>query len=485
MGMNNRLAACALLTALACSFVFASGKKEAPVKGSPESAALRVVFNEKSVFDPSQAKGLTLNADGSATWVASAFASGGGVVFYVKPDASVINISNYDSVDIELECAPVEGKWAPGALKPSFGFRLYTPEATGFWSGFEDVAYFDYDGEGNSGTIVKNVKISDAWVSKYVESCDNDDILGFTLKFNAYQRGNADSDELTVTLKSVTFNKKPGTPADSPTSDGLTDADRGTVSAIAYPSHDYVTGNAAEYRKPAWVYLPAGYDAADKTKKYPLLVLMHGYQQNQDTWGLRDSGTGGKIKGYMDRGMFSGEVEKFVLVVANGVASGNYGDGKGTDIAGFRAFGGELRNDLIPFMRKNYNIAEGRENVAMAGLSMGGMQTLTIGIGDALDLIGWFGAFSFPAPTAAELNAKMEANGFQGYDVKYLYAICGDNDFVAKWDAYEQGMKDLSAGFDKVELGENFSYERFEGGTHDFPVWYRGFKHFIPLVFKK
>jgi hypothetical protein len=46
-------------------------------------------------------------------------------------------------------------------------------------------------------------------------------------------------------------------------------------------------------------------------------------------------------------------------------------------------------------------------------------------------------------------------------------------------------MKDLSAGFDKVKLGKNFSYERFEGGTHDFPVWYRGFKNFIPLIFKK
>ena len=212
---------------------------------------------------------------------------------------------------------------------------------------------------------------------------------------------------------------------------------------------------------------------------------MHGFQQNQDTWGLRDQGTGGKIKGYMDRGMFSGDVTKFVLVVVNGVASKAYADGSGTDFTGFNAFGGELRNDLIPFMRAEYNIAEGRENVAMAGLSMGGSQTLNIGIGDTLDLISYFGAFSFPAPTAADLNNKMKANGFESYDIKYLYTICGDQDFVAAWDAYEQGLKDLDSGFDKIELGENFSYERFEGGTHDFPVWYRGFKNFIPLIFKK
>jgi len=450
-----------------------------------QSDALNVVFNEISVFDGSQVKDITFNEDGSITYIASAVASGGGAVFYIKPDLSVINISNYDSVDIEVECAPVEGKWAANAQKPSFGFRLYTPEATGFWSGFEDVEYFDYTGEGISGTIQQNVKITDEWVAKYVESCDKDDVLGFTLKFNAYQRGNNDNDELKVTIKSITFNKKPGTPADAPTSDGLTDADRGTVLSITYPSRDYVSSETIEYEKPAWVYLPAGYNEADRDTKYPLLVLLHGYQQNQDTWGLTNVGTGGKIKGYMDRGMYSKEVEKFVLVVVNGVASAAYADGSGTDFAGFQAFGGELRNDIIPFMRENFNIAEGRDNLALAGLSMGGSQTLNIGIGDTLDLISWFGAFSFPAPTTAELNTKMETKGFEEYDINYLYTICGDQDFIVSWDDYEQGLLDLDAGFDKIELGNNFSYERYKGGTHDFPVWYRGFKHFIPLIFKK
>ncbi len=445
---------------------------------------LKVVLNKDSVFDGSQAKDITFNADGTVTYVASAFASGGGVVFYIKPDKSIINISNYDSVDIEVDCAPVEGKWAPGAKSPGFGFRLFTPEATGFWSGFEDVEYFEYEGKGSGGTIVKNVKITEPWVGKYVESCEKDDVLGFTLKFNAYQRGNKDNDELKVTIKSIKFNKKPGTPADKPTSDGLSDADRGTVVKITYPSHDYVTGDTTGYQKPAWVYLPAGYNAQDTNTKYPLLILMHGGGQNENTWGLTDQGTGGKIKGYMDRGMFAKEVTKFVLVVPNGVASASYASGSGTDWNAYNAFGGELRNDLIPFMRANYNIAEGRDNVAMAGLSMGGMQTLNIGLGDTLDLISWFGAFSIPVPAVDDLNAKMEANKFKDYDINYLYAVCGDQDHLIKWQDYEQGVKNLSANFDKVEFNKNFSYERVEGGTHDFPVWYRGFKNFIPIIFK-
>jgi len=218
---------CSCVCVLGCSSGSTPKKNEAPA-----SNALNVVFNAASVFDGSQAKDITFNADGSVSYVATAVASGGGVVFYIKPDASVINISNYDSVDITVECVPVEGKWASGAKKPGFGFRVYTPEATGFWSGLEDVEYCDYEGEGMSGTIVKNVKIIDAWVKKYVNSCDKDDVIGFTLKLNAYQRGNNDNDELKVTIKSAVFNKKPGTPPDAPTSDGLTEADRGKVLSI-------------------------------------------------------------------------------------------------------------------------------------------------------------------------------------------------------------------------------------------------------------
>ena len=73
---------------------------------------------------------------------------------------------------------------------------------------------------------------------------------------------------------------------------------------------------------------------------------------------------GGKTKGYLDRGMAkpAGEAEsvrKFILVVVTGVASSDWGpNGQGNDINGFNAFGGELRNDILPYMRANYNVAE-------------------------------------------------------------------------------------------------------------------------------
>lgn len=52
-------------------------------------------------------------------------------------------------------------------------------------------------------------------------------------------------------------------------------------------------------------------------------------------------------------------VRKFILVVVTGVASSDWGlNGQGNDINGFNAFGGELRNDILPYMRANYNVAE-------------------------------------------------------------------------------------------------------------------------------
>lgn len=452
----------------------------ANAKPASKAEVLNVDFSKKLVFDGSQASDITFNKDGSVSYVTDAIGSGRGVVFYINKDKSVINISNYESIDVEVECQAVEGSWKEGARSPGFGFRLYTPEATGFWSGFEDVEYFGLD-SGTGGTITKNIKITDEWVARYVDSCDNDDIMGFAFKFNAYQTGNDDNDKLSVRIKKVTFNRKPGAAKDKKTSDGLSAKDRGTVVKINYPTQDYAANDGNTYEKPAWVYLPAGYNAKDKNTKYPVLVLMHGYGQNWDTWGLTDQGTGGKIKGYMDRGMFSGEVEKFILVVPTGVASASWSTGAGTDVPGFNAFGGELRNDLIPYMESHFNVRTDRDGRAMAGLSMGGGQTFNIGIGECLDMFSYFGAFSAATFVgSAEYMAGVEAKeNLKDYNIHELYMICGDNDFLV-WASYPD-YTNAMANWSRVE---KFDSEVYPGGTHDFPVWYRGFKHLIPLLFK-
>ncbi|MCQ2598088.1 MAG: hypothetical protein MJ181_09595 [Treponema sp.] len=440
-------------------------------------------FTAAKVFDGSQVSDMVFNDDGTVTYVASAAGSGTGAVFYIKDKDSVINASNYESVDIELVCSPVTGAWKDGAANPGFGFRLYTPEATGFWSGFEDIEYFGLDKE--YGTLTYNIKIKDEWVANYKDSCDNDDIMGFALKFNAYENGHDESDQLRVQIKKVQFNKKAGAPEDKKTDDGLTDAQRGTVKLISYPTHDYVNLNEdkttkIDYEKPAYVYLPAGYDPEDKETKYPVFVLMHGFGQNWTTWGLTDKGTGGKIKGYMDRGMASGEVEKFILVVPTGVADSSWKDMSGNSFNGYNAFGPELRDDLIPYMEANYNVRTDRDGRAMAGLSMGGGQTFNIGIGQCLDMFSYFGAFSAATFTgSAEYMAGVDEAFDADLKIHQLYMICGDADSMVYG-----GFQDYIAAMPKWDRVEKFNSEVYPGGTHDFPVWYRGFKHVIPLLFK-
>lgn len=447
------------------------GDKDNPITSPFESAL---------AFDVGTARDVKYNADGSVTYIATAAGgAGGGAAFYLKSDKSGINISNYESVKFEFVCSPITGKWNPSAKNPGFALRLLPTDSSGLFGGFEDVQYFEMDKE--YGTYSATIAIPDNFANKVIDSSDFDSIMAFGFKFNDYNRGNSDGDQLMIQIKNVVFNKKAGSPADKPFNDGLEAADRGTVKKIEYPTHDYAKNDTTGYNKPAWVYLPAGYNPEDKDTKYPLFILMHGYGQNQDTWGLTDKGNGGRIKGYMDRRMKSGEVKKFILVVPTGVASASYANGSGSDIDGFNAFGGELRNDLIPYMRENFNIADGRDNVAMAGLSMGGGQTFNIGIGECLDLISYFGAFSAATFTsAAEYKAGVEAKAeFKDLKIHQLYMICGTAD-----DLVIGGFKDFVPVMESWDKIEKFESETYEGGTHDFPVWYRGFKHLIPLLFK-
>ena len=425
--------------------------------------------------DGSAASGIKTETDGSVTWTATAAGGGGGgVAFYVKADKSEINLANYDSIDIELVYSPVTGAWNPKASKPGFCLRILPWDSTGMFGGYEDLLYFDATED--YGTLTKNIPITADFVAKIKQSAGEDSVLGFAIKFNDYNKGLTDGDQLKVQLKNVKFNAKANAAADKPYDDGLTDAERGTVYSIEYATQNYSDANAERYNKHAWVYLPAGYDAADKDTKYPVFILLHGYGQDENTWGLSNKGRGGKIKGYMDKGMKDGTVEKFILVCATGVT-----DRKGNDFTNsFNKFGDELRKDLIPYLRNTYNIAEGRDNVALAGLSMGGGQTFNYGIGECLDLISNFAGFSGALfSTADEFTAGVEAKFDADLKIHNLYMICGDADDLVygSFPGYVEAMK-------KWDRVENFESYVFPGGTHDFPVWYYGFNDFIHMVFK-
>lgn len=250
----------------------------------------------------------------------------------------------------------------------------------------------------------------------------------------------------------------------------------GTIEHVGYKTIAYY-GTKTEITKYVNVYLPAGYS---KKNKYKVLYLMHGIGGTEAEWGLYNDGS--FVKRMMDNLIAEGEIEPFIVVCPNGRSSKDFAN-TNSDFNAFYKFGLELRNDLIPFIDKKYSTVKNRSGRAMAGLSMGGMQTINIGIGECLDLISYFGAFSaapssYPASKLADI-IKSKSD----YPVYYFYNICGLEDNVA-YGAAAGAAKSLPKYIASFEEGKNFTWQELHGG-HTFSVWYLGFYNFAKIVFTK
>ena len=261
----------------------------------------------------------------------------------------------------------------------------------------------------------------------------------------------------------------------------------GTIQPISYTTYDYFGDSSVAITKNAFVYLPYNYD---ESKQYNVLYLMHGIGGTEKEWGMY--GDNSRVKIMLDNLIYKGEIEPFIVVTPNGRSSVNFAN-TSSDYGSFYVFGQELRNDLIPYIESNYStyakydengydLTATREHRAMAGLSMGGMQTINIGICESLDILSYFGAFS-AAPTskpATEIATALK--NFPDYGINYFYNICGTEDNIAL-AAATAAVTNLPALTDKVKDGENFIWQTLPG-AHGFNIWYLGFFNFAQVVFK-
>ena len=252
----------------------------------------------------------------------------------------------------------------------------------------------------------------------------------------------------------------------------------GSIEQITYMSKKYY-GDKSDNEKHANVYLPEGYNAEDKAKRYGVLYLMHGIGGNENEWGMNNNDS--LIKKIMDNLTQKGEIEPFIIVTPNG-RSGSDPNPQKAYLA-FYQFGSELRNDLIPYMDSHYNTIADRNHRAMAGLSMGGMQTINIGICESLDLISWFGAFS-AAPTsydASRVATHVDSN--PEYPVNFFYNICGTEDSIA-FASHVNAAKLIPRLSTNLKENENFLWYETSGG-HDFGIWNLGFYNFAKIFGRK
>ena len=265
-----------------------------------------------------------------------------------------------------------------------------------------------------------------------------------------------------------------------------TDEGAGTIDRITYTTYDYA-GDGHEFTKEANIYLPAGYS---EDKKYNVMILLHGIGGDEDEWGMNKSTS--RVKAIMDNLAYYGDIESFIVVTPNGRAGDYKAENGSSAIDSFYVFGQELRNDLIPYIdshystyadyEEGYDLSEARAHRAIAGLSMGGMQTINIGIGECVDMFGYFGAFS-AAPTsniASKTASILEGNE---YPIYYFYNICGLQDRTA-YSSHSAAAKTLPSVCDQFVDGENFMWQELDG-QHDFRIWYLGFYNFAQLAFSK
>jgi enterochelin esterase-like enzyme len=237
----------------------------------------------------------------------------------------------------------------------------------------------------------------------------------------------------------------------------------GKIDSITYPSK-----TVGSNRK-AMIYLPPNYS---KNRKYPVLYLLHGIGGDEKEW-LK----GGQPQIILDNLFAENKIEPFIVIMPNGRAlkddraSGNI---MAPDkVEAFATFEKDLLNDLIPYIEKKFPVIKDREHRAIAGLSMGGGQSLNFGLGN-LGIFAWIGGFS-SAPNTKPPEQLVPDPEKAGEMLKLLWISCGDND----------GLITFSQRTHNYLNAKNIPHIYYiEPGVHDFKVWKNSLYLFSQLIFK-
>lgn len=256
----------------------------------------------------------------------------------------------------------------------------------------------------------------------------------------------------------------------------------GRVERVEFDSK--VTGG----KRPASVYLPPGYSA---DQKYPVLYLLHGIGGNETHW--PGPGSAGAI---LDNLIADGKAVPMIVVMPNGRASNEpqtlFGGGRGPGAGGagpggpggrggpgmavefeaYAAFERELLGDLIPFVEARYSVTADRMHRALAGLSMGGGQSLNFGLGN-VDTFAWVGGFSSAPNTKPP--AELAPDPAVARQLELLWVSCGNED----------GLFNISAGVHEYLTAQKVPHTwHIDAGAHTFPVWKNDLYHFASLLFR-
>jgi enterochelin esterase-like enzyme len=258
----------------------------------------------------------------------------------------------------------------------------------------------------------------------------------------------------------------------------------------------YWSKTTGEWRR-ALVYTPPDYEKSPQTR-YPVLILQHGSGEDETGWTRQ-----GRAQFILDNLIASAKSRPMIVVMDRGYATRKatppvkFGPGTSTvDVkTAFSAFEDVIVHDLIPTIDASYRTIPDREHRAMAGLSMGGMQTLFIGL-QHLDLFAYIGSLS--GPIYPDLNSKQPLNGAQrrAFDAKTAYegAFADPAAFNKRVKLFWLGVgtaepEQFRIGIGKAvqalkQAGVRVEYFESAGTAHEWQTWRRSLNDFVPRLFR-
>jgi enterochelin esterase-like enzyme len=218
------------------------------------------------------------------------------------------------------------------------------------------------------------------------------------------------------------------------------------------------------------IYTPPGYDLSGES--YPVLYLLHGGGDNDDSWS-----TVGRAGFILDNLLAQGKVKPMVVVMPAGhVPGAGLSMGASPDADKFSA---DLLRDVIPYVEKNLRVRADAANRAIAGLSMGGVQTLNIGLNnlDQFSQIGVFSSGWFPEVLEQVKKEKREAwsSPATRQRLKLFWIAAGKDDIALA------NSRNMVAFFNQIGLPHTF---RETDGGHTWINWRRYLNEFAPLLFR-
>lgn len=239
--------------------------------------------------------------------------------------------------------------------------------------------------------------------------------------------------------------------------------------------HHFYNSTVAADDRDYYVYTPAGYDPTAK-KTYPVLYLLHGYSDDASGWTAV-----GRANVIFDNLIAQGKVKPMIVVMPLGygtmqIITLGWGAWGHTDVRdkNFSRFREALLTEVIPQVESEYRVTKDRESRAIAGLSMGGSESLLTGLNN-LDKFAWVGAFSsggIPDDFAKDfpgLDAK--ANG----QLRLLWIACGTEDrLISVNRSLREWLKTKGITHTDIETP----------GMHTWMVWRRNLAEFAGLLFR-